>query len=67
VAAFVEVDPRKIGQEIYGAPVLDTPGGLALRGVLHLGAVGQPGGRSTLRRILSGAGLEELKDFVAVA
>lgn len=67
VAAFVEVDPRKIGQEIHGAIVLDTPGGLSLRGVLHLAAVGQPGGRSTLRGILSGAGLEELRDFVAVA
>ncbi len=67
VRAFVEVDPRKIGQEIHGAPVLDTDGGLALSGVLHLAAVGQPGARSTLRGILSGAGLEELVDFVAVA
>jgi len=67
VAAFVEVDPRKIGQEIHGAPVLDTPAGLALEGVLHLAAVGQPGVRSELRRILSGAGLTEMRDFVAVA
>lgn len=67
VAAFAEVDPRKIGQEIYGAPVLDTPGGLALSGVLHLAAVGQAGVRAKLRGILSSAGLEELKDFVAVA
>lgn len=67
VAAFVDVDPRKIGQEILGAPVLDTPGGLAVGGVRHLAAVGQPGVRSTLRGILSGAGLEELRDFVAVA
>lgn len=67
VAAFVEVDPRKIGQEIHGATVLDTHGGLSLGGVLHLAAVGQPGARSTLRGILSGAGLEELRDFVAVA
>jgi hypothetical protein len=67
VRAFVEVDPRKIGQEIHGAPVLDTRGGLALSGVLHLAAVGQPGARSTLRGILAGAGLRELVDFVAVA
>jgi len=67
VAAFVEVDRRKIGQEIRGAPVLDTPGGLALQGVLHLAAVGQPGGRQTLRGILREGGLEELRDFVAVA
>ncbi len=67
VAAFVEVDPRKIGQEIHGAPVVDTPGGLALQGVLHLAAVGRPGGRETLRRVLREGGLEELRDFVAVA
>lgn len=67
VAAFVEVDRRKIGQEIHGAPVLDTPGGLALQGVLHLAAVGQPGGRQTLRGLLREGGLEELRDFVAVA
>lgn len=67
VAAFVEVDPRKIGQRIHGAPVLDTPAGLALRGVVHLAAVGQPGGRATLRGILSGAGLVEGSDFTAVA
>ncbi len=30
VAAFVELDPRKIGQEIHGAPVLDTAEGLAM-------------------------------------
>lgn len=67
VRAFVEVDARKIGQEIHGAPVLDTEAGLALDGVVHLAAVGQPGARETLRSILSGAGLRELEDFVAVA
>lgn len=67
VEAFVDVDPRKIGQEIHGARVLDTPAGLGLRGVLHLAAVGQPGGRAALRDILSGAGLAEGADFVAVA
>lgn len=67
VVAFVEVDPRKIGQEIHGAPVLDAAGGLGLDGVLHLAAVGQPGARATLRGILAGAGLRELQDFVAVA
>ena len=67
VGAFVEVDPRKIGQEIHGARVLDTAGGLALQGVLHLAAVGQPGGRATLRALLLEGGLEELRDFVAVA
>jgi hypothetical protein len=67
VAAFVEVDARKIGQEIHGAPVVDTAKGLALQGVLHLAAVGQPGARETLRAIFREGGLEELRDFVAVA
>jgi glycosyltransferase involved in cell wall biosynthesis len=67
VEAFVEVDPRKIGQEVHGAPVLDTDGGLARRGVLHLAAVGQPGARRTLKDLLSGGGLVEGGDFVAVA
>ncbi len=67
VLAFVEVDARKIGQEIHGIPVLDTEGGLSVGSALHLCAVGQPGVRETLRRLLGDAGLEELTDFVAVA
>jgi glycosyltransferase involved in cell wall biosynthesis len=67
VRAFVEVDPDKIGQEIHGAPVLDVAAGLALRGVRHLAAVGQPGARGRLRALLSGGGFEELRDFVAIA
>lgn len=67
VEAFVDVDPRKIGQEIHGAPVLDTAAGLCRQGVVHLAAVGQPGGRRTLRGVLTGGGLTEGTDFVAVA
>jgi glycosyltransferase involved in cell wall biosynthesis len=65
--AFVEVDPRKLGQEIHGAPVVDTDTGLTHRRGLHLAAVGQAGARDTLRGILSGDGLKEMRDFVAVA
>lgn len=65
--AFVEVDPRKVGQEIHGAPVVDTEAGLATRGALHLAAVGQQGARERLRSTLAGGGLEELTDFVAIA
>jgi cellulose synthase/poly-beta-1,6-N-acetylglucosamine synthase-like glycosyltransferase len=67
VVAFAEVDPRKIGQEIHGAPVLDTAGALGRRGALHLGAVGQEGARQKLRSIFVDAGLRELEDFVMVA
>lgn len=67
VRAFAEVNPRKIGQEIHDAPVLDTARSLAMTGVFHLGSVGQKGVREQLRDILSGAGLEELKNFVLMA
>lgn len=67
VKAFAEVDPRKIGQEIHGAPVVDTEGGLAYVDALHLAAVGQQGARETLRGVLAGAGFTEMEDFVAVA
>lgn len=67
VAAFVELDPRKIGQVIHGAPVLNTSDGLALRGPLHLAAVGQPGARDRLIGVLREAGMVAGEDFVAVA
>jgi glycosyltransferase involved in cell wall biosynthesis len=66
--AFVEVDARKIGQRIYGAPVLSAPEGLGLRGKgFGLAAVGQPGGREELRAMLHAAGWEEGTDFRCVA
>ena len=77
--AFVDLDPRKIGQEIHGAPVLDTEQGLRVGlaagvregaptgRVLHLAAVGQPGARERIRATLEGGGLRELEDFVAIA
>jgi len=67
VAAFVELDPRKIGQEIHGAPVVDTEAGLEIEGPLHLAAVGQPGARQRLVTLLQEAGKSVLRDFVAVA
>lgn len=67
IEAFVELDPRKIGQKIHGAPVLDPDAGLRARGPLHLAAVGQEGARDRLVEMLSEAGLVELEDFVAVA
>jgi glycosyltransferase involved in cell wall biosynthesis len=67
VLAFVELDPRKIGQEIHGAPVLDTEAGVGIEGALHLGAVGQPGARDRIREALRAAGKTDLGDFVAIA
>lgn len=65
--AFVELDPRKIGQQIHGAPVVDTEAGAAMGGVLHLAAVGQEGARARIRGVLEAAGKRVMEDFVAVA
>jgi len=67
VAAFVEVDPDKIGERIHGAPVVGVPGAGGLRGPLHLAAVGQPGARERIRAEAHRLGLVEEEDLVAVA
>ena len=67
VAAFVELNPRKIGQEIHGAQVLDTDEALEIRGPLHVSAVGQPGARARIEALLEGAGMASGEQFVAVA
>jgi hypothetical protein len=67
LSAFVELDPRKIGQQIHGAPVVDTESGAAMGGVLHLAAVGQEGARRRICGALEAAGKRVMEDFVAVA
>jgi glycosyltransferase involved in cell wall biosynthesis len=67
LAAFVEVDPRKIGGTIHGAPVLSVEEASRFRGPLHLAAVGQKGARDRLRAEALRLGLEEGRDLVAVA
>jgi cellulose synthase/poly-beta-1,6-N-acetylglucosamine synthase-like glycosyltransferase len=67
VAAFVDLDPRKIGQTIHGAPVI-APSDVGLHaGAYFLAAVGSSEARSEIRDYLAGAGFEEPKDFCAVA
>lgn len=67
LAAFVEVDPRKIGQEIHGAPVW-RPDELRSRQEPYvLAAVGSPGARSEIREALASMGRRELVDYRAVA
>ena len=65
--AFVEVDPRKIGQTIRGAPVVAPAQLERYRLGLCLAAVGQPGAREEIRQALSGLGWSEMLDFLAVA
>jgi glycosyltransferase involved in cell wall biosynthesis len=68
LAGFVDLDPRKIGQRIYDAPVLSYPEALARRGqAFGLAAVGQAGARDEIRLSLTGAGWIEGVDFCCVA
>jgi glycosyltransferase involved in cell wall biosynthesis len=67
IRAFVELNPRKVGQEIHGAPVVPPDGIERFRVALGLAAVGQEGARREIRESFSAAGWVEGRDFVAVA
>lgn len=67
VHAFIEVDPRKVGQVIHGAPVCDATAARAFPGALHLGAVARSAGRAAVRAAAAEEGLSDGVDFVAVA
>ena len=68
IEAFVELDPRKIGQRLHGAPVVE-PAALSsrFRRSYVLIAVGSPGARREIREALCELGFEELRDYRAVA
>ena len=65
--AFVELDPRKIGKTIHGAPVVPPERIDHFRGAFCVAAVGQAGARGEIRSALHEAGWREMEDFVAVA
>ena len=67
LAAFVEVDPRKLGQRIHGAPVVPVERGADFPDALALGAVSGLEARAEVRELAAGLGLVEGRDFVAVA
>ncbi|MFL5943461.1 MAG: glycosyltransferase [Gaiellaceae bacterium] len=67
LAAFVEVDPRKLGKRIHGAPVVPVERAGDFPGSLALGAVSGPEGRGRVRELAAGLGLVEGRDFVAAA
>lgn len=64
---FFEVNPRRIGETIHGAPVVGSEGIAThwLESVL-LGAVGIPGGREQVRKVAEAAGRREGVDFWSV-
>lgn len=70
--AFVDLDPRKIGQRIHDLPVLDRAGleaqlsPMAARPYVLI-AVGSPGAREEIREALAAFGMRETEDFRAVA
>ena len=67
VSAFVEVDRKKVGRTIRGAPVHSFEEVERLRGVPLLVAVGAAGARDLIRAELGRRGFEELRDFRCVA
>jgi glycosyltransferase involved in cell wall biosynthesis len=67
VRAFIEPDPRKIGQVIHNAPVVAPEGVTEYRDAFVVAAVGIPAARSEIRATLNEGGWVEGRDFVAVA
>ncbi|MBT8402403.1 MAG: glycosyltransferase [Gemmatimonadetes bacterium] len=64
--AFLEVDPRKIGQQIHGVPVLAHDDDDPLRDFFTVAAVAGVRAREEIRSMLRKRGLVEGVDFVAV-
>jgi glycosyltransferase involved in cell wall biosynthesis len=67
LAAFVEVDPRKLGKRIHGAPVVGIEEAGTFPEALALGAVAGAEGRARVREQAATLGLVDGVDFVAVA
>jgi hypothetical protein len=68
VAAFVDIDPKKVGHSLHGAPVL-APEDLrrGVPGDFLLVAVGADGARSEIRSFLADLGLADPRDFRCLA
>jgi glycosyltransferase involved in cell wall biosynthesis len=65
--AFVDLDPRKIGQEVHGVEVVAPDRIDRFRDAFAVAAVGSPGARAEIRQALDQAGWVELRDYCAVA
>jgi glycosyltransferase involved in cell wall biosynthesis len=64
---FVEVDPKKIGRTVRGAPVVGVADLQRARGLPLLVAVGAPGARELIRAELQRERWEEVREFRCVA
>ena len=67
IAAFVDLDPRKIGQTVHGAPVIHQDAVGDYRSCFVLAAVGSSKGRNEIRARLKAEGFSEPEEFCAVA
>jgi GT2 family glycosyltransferase len=66
-AAFVDVDPRKIGHEVHGAPVVAVEEAAKYRAAFAIGAVAGAVARAEIREAVAAEGRRDGIDFVAVA
>lgn len=66
VTCWVDVDPRKIGRTLHGAPVVSVSEVRAGGGTRMLVTVGTRGARDQVRRWADGAGFVEGKDYICV-
>jgi glycosyltransferase involved in cell wall biosynthesis len=68
IAAFIDVDPRKIGQTVHGARVAPREALNDYRGAAFaVAAVSGEAARADIRAWLAAAGWTELEDYCAVA
>lgn len=65
VSRWVDVDPRKVGRQLHGAPVIPADGVSPAMGKL-LVTVGTRGAREELRRWAMARGFREGEDFICV-
>ncbi len=63
---FVDVNPRKVGQHIAGAPVV-SPEALVKTDAFAVGAVGAKGAREEIRALLRSKGFIEGDEFLCIA
>ena len=67
IAAYVDIDPRKVGRAVGGVPVLPPEDLPRHRGVMVLSYVGSRGARDLIRAKLLAMEFQEERDFLLCA